>query len=143
MYTDLSSAGMVVEFPKYPLARGDEFTVDINANTNGQALDVWLLKVTYDKNVLEVSGTATSSLFRTAIVNDNKAAGTVLMTTGGLNSGVENEDVTGSSVAVATVSFKVLSDVVVGTHSNVISLLVNDMVNVNTIKFVDDVALRL
>jgi len=46
VYTDLSSAGMVIEFPKYPLARGDEFTVDINANTNGQALDVWLLKVT-------------------------------------------------------------------------------------------------
>ena len=73
--------------------------------------------------MLEVSGAATSSLFRTAIVNDNKAAGTLLMTTGGLNSGVEDEDVVGSS------------DVGVGTHTNVISLLVNDMVNVNTIKF--------
>ena len=88
---------------------------------------MWLIEVTYEA--------ATSSLFRTAVLNNDLKTSTLTMTTSGVDSGVAYLEVTGSSVPVVSITFTVKEDAAIGLHSNVVSLHVNDMVNSNTIKF--------
>ena len=134
-FTALASSGMVMTLPQRPMVRGESFAVQIDANTNGQALDVWILEVAYDASILQYVSTTTSSLFKTAVVNSDASAGTVTMTTGCLDSGVEAANATGSDVYVVTLTFQVLSAASAGAHANVLSLYVSDMVNVATIQF--------
>jgi hypothetical protein len=130
---------MVLSIPQHPFFSEEIFTASISANTNGQPLSVWILSISYDPQVVSYVKTSTSSLFRTAIVNNNIATGTLKMTTSGLNSGITSADVTGVSVPVVSISFKVSSSATYGIHSNVLSLIVIDMVNEYTLKFASSV----
>ena len=62
------AAGMTATLPHHPQVVGDVFIVDIKANTNGHALNVWVLSVNYDSNVLTYQSTSTSSKYISAVV---------------------------------------------------------------------------
>ena len=128
-FSELTAAGMVMTILQHPLVRGESFTVRIDANTNGQALDVWILEVAYDASILQYVSTTTSSLFKTAVVNSDTSAGTVTMTTGCLDSGVEAADATGSDVYVVTLTFSISEDADIDSYDQALSLYVSDMVN--------------
>ena len=61
----LTTTGMVVSLPTYPLVRGETFEVEVHCNTGGQVLTLWVLRFTYDAAVLEyVPGSTATHMFR-------------------------------------------------------------------------------
>ena len=133
----LSSAGMIASLPHHPQVAGGVITVDVRANTNGQALNVWVLVMSYDLDVLTYESTSTSLSYASAVVTSG--AGTVAMSTSGMRSTTLLADVTGSSVEVVTLTFKVKSGTNVTTHRDVLGLFVAQMVNEASIAFANDV----
>ena len=133
----LSSAGMIASLPHHPQVAGGVITVDVRANTNGQALNVWVLVMSYDLDVLTYESTSTSLSYASAVVTSG--AGTVAMSTSGVRSTTLLADVTGSSVEVVTLTFKVKSGTNVTTHRDVLGLFVAQMVNEASIAFANDV----
>ena len=109
----MTAAGMTATLPHHPHMAGDVITVDVQANTDGQALNVWVLEVSYDADVLTYQSSDTSALYTAAVVTTS--AGLVSMSTSGMKSSKDPADVTGSSVDVVTLRFKVKTSASVGT----------------------------
>ena len=124
--------------PHHPHMTGDIVTVEVAANTNGQALNVWVLDVSYDAAVLVYQSISTSSLFAPAVVNSD-ILGLVSLSTSGMKSTTDASEVTGSDIDVLTMTFKVISSISTGTHSSAIGLSVTQMVNEFSIPFANDV----
>ena len=133
----LSTASMAMSLPHHPLLPGESLSVSVEANTDGQALSLWIFTVSYDANVLEFSSVSTGATYIDAVVVDG--SGYVKLATSGLSNGVTDAEVTGDAVDVATLSFVVRSDATAGVHSAAVSLHVSDMVNSGSIKFAEDV----
>jgi hypothetical protein len=136
-FTALASAGMTATLPHYPHMAGDVITVDIQANTDGHALNVWVLEVSYDADALTYQSPSTSALYTAAVVTSD--TGTVSMSTSGMKSTTSTSDVTGSSVDVVTLQFKVKTSASASLYSNVLELSVTQMVNEFSIAFANDV----
>jgi hypothetical protein len=100
---------------------------------SSQALAVWVLKFTYDSDVLTYVSTTTSSFYTSAVVSTGSSA--ISMSTSGLKSGVSDASVTGDEISVVTLSFTVNDDVAATTHDNVLSFEVTQMVNAYSIAF--------
>jgi hypothetical protein len=137
-FASLSTASMVAAVPLHPLLVGSTYSASITANTNGQALSVWVMSVTYDTTLLTYVSTATSSSYTAAVVT--ATSGRLSLSTSGLASGVSASTVTGSNVAVVTLKFKVASGATVGVHNNALSFVVTQMVNPYSIAFANNVA---
>ena len=137
-FTALSGAGMVAVVPHHPVLPGTTYSVSITANTNGQALSVWVLSFAFDTSVLTYSSTATSNLYTSAVVTTS--TGKISMSTSGLSSGVSTGDVTGSDISIVTVKFRVSNSASVGAQSNSLSFVASQMVNQFSIAFASNVA---
>jgi len=124
--------GMKMEIDPAPKFQGDRFTTPITAVTGGNALNTWLITLTYDPSVVSFVSAATSSLFVSAIVTAPTST-TVKMSSSSLASGVSIAQVTGSSVPVGSITWEMLpgADAVTGggVHANAIALQVDQMVN--------------
>ena len=132
-----TSAGMTATLPHHPHRAGDVITVEVAANTDGQALNVWVLKVNYDADVLTYESTSTSSNYVSAVVTTS--TGVVSMSTSGLESITSEIDVIGSSIDIVKVRFKVKTSVSAGVHSDVLGLSIAQMVNEFSVAFANDV----
>ena len=128
--------------PHHPHMADDEITMDIVASTNGQALDVWIIDVSYDVGVLTYQSTSTSSLYTDALVTE-ASEGALVMSTSGMQGEIEDSadlaEVTGSSIDVVTLRFKVKTSASAGSYGNVLQLSVTQMVNEFSIAFAHDV----
>jgi len=136
-FTALSAAGMQATVPFHPLMPGDVFDAAFVANTNGQALSVWVLSLTFDADVLTFMSATTSSSYIAAVVTAE--TGTLSLSTSGLASGVSSAAVTGSSVAVVNLRFTVKSGASAGVF-NALTCTVVQMVNEFSIAFANNVA---
>ena len=102
----LTAAGMTATLPHYPHRAGDSIDVEIAANTDGQALNVWVMDVSYDVTVLTYISASTSSHYIAAVVTE-PSAGLVSMSTSGMKSSTTAAAVTGSDIDVITLTFEV------------------------------------
>ena len=134
----LQSAGMTLSLPLHPVFRGDSFSVSITANTNGNAMTTWVVTASFDSNVLSFVSLDTGSAYIDAVYNAN--SNSVKISTSGLQSGYSDSDVTGPEVSIVTLTFQVQSGAAVGLASSAISLLINDMVNENSLSFASAIA---
>jgi len=137
----VSGSNMVLTLPQKVFYPGDVVSVPVVATTAGQTLTSWVVTLEHDESVLEFLSVTTSSLYIAAVVSESP--GRISMSTSGIASGVSESAVIGDNVAIATVSFRVVSGAVASAdgadHQDVLSLMVNDMVNTFSIKFASNV----
>ena len=106
-FSALVGAGMTATLPSFPLVAGEVFTVPIVAATNGHGLTVWVVRCHFDAASLTFVSAATDSAFTPAVVTLAAGGGEAALSTSGLATGYTAAQVTGSSVAVVTLTFKV------------------------------------
>ncbi|KAK3278768.1 hypothetical protein CYMTET_13314 [Cymbomonas tetramitiformis] len=128
-YSVLSAAGMVLAMPMSPRMQGETFSSDLSANTGGYSLTSFLITLAYSHVALEINSYSGDSKYNTPVVENDESSGTFTASVVGLSSSTTVEDVTGSSVSVFQISFRVKSDAVVQTYSEAVSCLVESMVN--------------
>jgi len=132
-YPSPSGVGMTLSLPHHPLFQGDTFTVNVAASTNGNVLTTWVASLTFSNSLFAFKSLTTSSLYVDAVYS---ASSNVLsFSTSGVNDGVTNSEVTGSSVPIVSVTFVVLTSAAVGIDINAMSLFVDTMVNIYSLSF--------
>ena len=130
--TNLPAYGMVAQLPKHPLQPGDACAVRLVANTHGQDLSSWRVRLSVDPDVLTFVGAAAAPAFSPAALTSH--LGEVAIFTAGLRAGVALADVTGDDVAVAVLSFVVAPAAAAGVRSNVLTFQA-EMVNGRSVSF--------
>lgn len=136
-----NAIGMLMTMDPAPKYQGDRFTTPITADTGNNALNTWLITLTYDPAVVRFISAATSSLFVSAIVTAPTST-TVKMSSSSLASGVSAAQATGSAVPIGSITWEVLAsaDTVTngGVHPNAVGLHVDQMVNEYSLTLVLD-----
>jgi hypothetical protein len=140
-YNPVEEAGMTLVYSAAEIVAGNSFNAQVTANTANNPLTVWHVSVFFDVSVIESVTVTTSSKYLSAVVVNSP--GKVTMSTSGVAYGVTNDMVTGSSVEVFSVTAKTISTAVENVHTNAISMVVNSMVNDNSIEFITSAAAKI
>ncbi|KAJ1626334.1 hypothetical protein T492DRAFT_910200, partial [Pavlovales sp. CCMP2436] len=138
----LSSAGVLAQMPASPVFAGDTFTVAVRAHTSGAsyALMSFALLLEYNSSVLGSPSVSGSSLYSQPLTSVDAAVGRVSVNVLDTAGGVSSASVTGTNIALITVTFTVLSSAPAGVYSDVLSITATSFVNAGSITFLSDAA---
>ncbi|KAK3235694.1 hypothetical protein CYMTET_54114, partial [Cymbomonas tetramitiformis] len=128
----LSSAGMALSMPQSPRFAGDSFTSQVIGHTDGEALSTFGFTVRYAVDVLQYDGITGDAKYLAPTVNDY-TAGQVVVLTSGLADGVTSEEVTGSAVTLASITFKVVG-ASAASYTRALNCTVKEMVSTSSVQ---------
>eukprot|EP00854_Cymbomonas_tetramitiformis_P003532 gene3532-4454_t len=139
-HTPLSAAGMLVTMPRSPRFSSDQFTSEVRAHTGGYALSAFSFAAYFDTTVLAYERLVGDAKFLQPTVNDF-TAGQVVAVISGLAEGVLDSQVTGDTVTVASIFFRVALPSAAAeeagprgaTFDRVLSCVVKEMVSTSTV----------
>lgn len=147
VHTALTAAGLLAVMPCSPRFRDDEFEVPITAHTNpgaGFALNAWSLELAWGSATLALVSFSSSDLFSTPTTNRDDAAGTLRVAVVGTQASTSLSDVTGTTVPLLTVRFRVRSGAADNsTHSGVLGLTALELLNQGSYRFVDNATAQI
>ena len=130
---------MVAKMVRGRVFAGDTMTVTVHAHTgpSNYALVSWMFTLTYDTAVLQLTSSSYSSLFVTPTVNSDASLGTLEALTTDLGTDVAQSAVSDQTeLLLATFTFRVLDSVSAGAYGDVLSLVVESMINQGTLTYV-------
>lgn len=129
-----TAAGMELQVPTGELFPGEIVRLVITVSTGSTNLVTWGLRITYDPTLLTFDGQAKlNNDFDTPVAN-TATVGVVTMT----SNVVTGRTVSGSNLLLVQVTLVVNSNAPVGVRSNVLSMVVTDMVNTAGNKYVEN-----
>lgn len=147
VHTALTAPGLLAVMPCSPRFRDDEFEVPITAHTNpdaGFALNAWSLELAWGSATLALVSFSSSDLFSTPTTNRDDAAGTLRVAVVGTQASTSLSDVTGTTVPLLTVRFRVRSGAADNsTHSGVLGLTALELLNQGSYRFVDNATAQI
>jgi len=126
--------GVVATLPTVPQFQGSSFGVSLEANTGAtNALTSWMVTLKYDAGLVQFVGANTGGLYVDAVVVHS--SGSLVLSSSSPKSGVTEAQVTGASIHLVEVVFSVLSGAPVLSYDSCFRLIVNDMINVYSLAF--------
>lgn len=128
--------GMMAQLPISPRTPGNEVSCQVTASTGIHALTSWTITVRFDPDVLTFESLTTGSLYVDAVFVHSPGA--VFMSSSSPKAGVTEAQVTGQAIDIGEIVFTVNPSAIIGTHSDCVSLFVNDMINVFSLAFLQN-----
>ncbi|KAK3266329.1 hypothetical protein CYMTET_25040 [Cymbomonas tetramitiformis] len=107
---------------------GDRITCEVYANTGGSALAAFTFHAYFNTSLLSFLEIRNDAKYTQPKVYDN-VQGQVVSITSGVEQGVEDVEVTGDGIPVASVDFMILASAPEGLHTGVLSCTVVDMIS--------------